>query len=131
MKQRCNDRNSPDWANYGGRGITYCARWEFFGEFFRDMGERPEELTLDRIESDQGYYKGNCRWADRLTQTLNRREQTKPLSHSSTGIRGVSHVRRGNLYEAKVTRNGITVCLYKGKDFFEACCARKSWEARN
>ena len=36
------------------------------------MGERPEETTLDRIESELNYTPDNCRWSDKYTQSRNR-----------------------------------------------------------
>lgn len=41
--------------------------------FFADMGPRPEGHTLDRIDPSKGYYKANCRWADKQTQESNKR----------------------------------------------------------
>lgn len=48
---------------------------------------------------------------------------------SNTGVKGVSYIRARQLYQA--TNGGRSkTFLYRGKDFFEACCARKSWEAQ-
>lgn len=73
MIQRCTNPNSPAWPYYGGRGITVCERWRKFSNFLADMGVRPDDLVLDRIDNDGNYEPGNCRWTDWETQNNNRR----------------------------------------------------------
>lgn len=74
MIKRCENEKHISFPNYGGRGIMICDRWRrSFEDFLADMGERPEEMTLDRIDVNGNYEPGNCRWADDETQRSNKR----------------------------------------------------------
>ena len=126
MKTRCTNQNSKDWKTYGGAGITYDTRWEQFENFYLDMGARPEHCTLDRRDNKLGYFKENCRWATALEQAQN---SVKPLGIS--GLKGVILQDSARGYWVAITPHPARTLLYKGKDFFLACCARKSWEMKN
>lgn len=74
MRARCNNPKYRCYARYGGRGIKVCERWQGadgFAFFLKDMGERPTNMTLDRIDLDGDYEPSNCRWADQKTQLRN------------------------------------------------------------
>lgn len=73
--QRTTNPRHPYWDSYGGRGITVCDRWRDFSNFLADMGEKPDGLTIDRIDNDGGYEPGNCRWATWSQQRRNQRRR--------------------------------------------------------
>jgi len=72
MRQRCTNPNNRWFHRYGGRGITFCERWDSFANFLADMGPCPEKLTLERRNNNIGYQPDNCIWADMQTQATNR-----------------------------------------------------------
>ena len=73
MIDRCYLPAHKSFKDYGGRGVTISDEWRDFETFLNDMGERPSGTTLDRIDGDLGYFKGNCRWSTAKEQANNRR----------------------------------------------------------
>lgn len=75
MLARCENAKRSSFADYGGRGISVCARWKkSFENFFKDMGSRPTEgHSIDRINNSGNYEPSNCKWSTREEQGRNKR----------------------------------------------------------
>ena len=125
MHSRCSNPNRDNFERYGGRGITVCERWRTFDNFYEDMGERPEGLTLERVDNDKGYSPDNCIWADRMQQQRNQR-----ISRVNTsGVRGVSpHGKSGWRATINVRSKQINLGTYA--TIAEAAKARKAGEEK-
>ncbi len=81
MCQRCTNTNHPSYKNYGGRGIKFFDTWKLFEVFLEyvlnELGPKPDGMTLDRKDNSKDYIPGNLRWASRVVQNSNRRNNIK------------------------------------------------------
>lgn len=74
MLDRCYNINNPSYKNYWGRWITVCDEWkDSFETFYSDLWDEIKGKSLDRKDNNGNYCKENCRWADSITQNMNRR----------------------------------------------------------
>lgn len=72
MKSRVLKSTKPAHTKYY-RGLEIHHEWlTSFEAFLRDLGERPDGMTLDRIDNSKGYVPGNVRWATAKVQGTNR-----------------------------------------------------------
>lgn len=121
MKTRCNNPKCKKYYLYGGRGITICDEWNDYKNFYEDMWESyqkhalefgEKDTTIDRIDSNDGYYKFNCRWATRKQQRINTRnkshyEVTKIETNETFIINNLTDFCKQN----NLTRQNVVKCL--------------------
>lgn len=79
LKFRCNAPSSPEYHNYGGRGVKVCKEWnDDYLNFKNDMFDSyVHGLSIDRINVDGDYCKENCRWATNKEQCNNMRKNVR------------------------------------------------------
>lgn len=73
MMDRCYLPTSEAYKRYGGRGISVASEWHNFENFYCDMGDKPEGMSLERIDNNGNYCKDNVVWATAKQQCNNRR----------------------------------------------------------
>lgn len=105
MKERCRNPLSPAYENYGGRGISYDPSWESFEAFYEDLGERPEGMSLDRIDVNGNYCKENCRWTTTTIQNFNRRK----IEDSTSKYIGVYWDAARDKWVARLHKEGVVL----------------------
>lgn len=121
MRDRCLCKTHPAYKDYGGRGVKICNRWleaHGFANFLEDMGPRPHNMTLDRIDPNGDYSPENCRWATPRMQNCNKR--------NSSIIPGVEQTKY-KTWKSTYRAGGRKLCrTFKTKK--EAVAQRRAWE---
>ena len=110
MNQRCNNKTSSNYADYGGRGITISPELQKFPDYLdvvSKLPNYPEKLTkdiqLDRIDNNRGYAPDNLRWVDRGVQIANQRKRT----NTANKYKGVWYSKTHDKWISGVSLNGV------------------------
>lgn len=142
MKKRMTNPNCKAFARYGGRGLVLCSEWkESFESFFvwATNNGYNDNLSIDRINNNDGYSPVNCRWATRSEQmhnvTFNRwitfNGKTKILADWAKEL----GLTKAGLW-SRIRRNGIEKALSMPRDRAKQhiCCgiadSTKGWAIR-
>lgn len=125
MIQRCHNPRSKYYSYYGGSGVEVDPSWRGkggFKVFLQDVGRRPENTTLDRIDSSGNYCKDNCRWATQDVQSANKRRR----SNNTSGYKGVSWNPMTQSWRVRLTTKGCCREIGSFKILEEAVTAYKN-----
>ena len=130
MVGRCNNPKNSSYKNYGGRGIAVCEEWLDVRNFIAwcEMTHpNIEGVSLDRIDNDKGYSPENCRWADRVTQAVNRRK----MRNNTSGFVGIYWNKDSKKWDAKIGVNNKLVNIGKFPLIENAIEARDNYIIEN
>lgn len=115
----CNNSDNSSYLDYGARGIEL--RFEGYRTMalyiLNNLGERPLNHSIDRLDNNGHYEPGNLRWATAAEQANNKRHYK-----TNSGEWGISFVKRKGTFSVSI--NG----QYKGvrKTLAEAITLRDS-----
>lgn len=73
----------------------------------------------------------NNKWSNLRDATSQINNQNRTSNNSPLGIKGIRWDTRDKKYTVRLCINYKTKNLYRGYDFFEACCSRKSAENKH
>lgn len=106
MKDRCLNPKSKDYKDYGGRGIVMNPEWVDVKKYIDDiegaLGERPNGMTIDRIDNDKGYFIDNLRYANTSQQNVNKRTHNK----LGSSFKNISNSKGRSGFEVTMQRLG-------------------------
>lgn len=104
---RCYNSKSPQFTDYGGRGIKVSKKWKDSPIHFVNWAKKngyKKGLEIDRKNNDGNYEPSNCRFVTREVNSLNKR---LIQTNNKSGFRGVSKHNNGKSFVANVNYKGI------------------------
>lgn len=127
MRQRCYYEKHDFYHDYGGRGIEVCEEWrQSFEQFYEDMGDCPEGMSIERIDPNGNYCPSNCKWDTNSNQGFNK--NIRPTNTS--GRTGVCFHTTNLKWCAAITLNYEHYHLGSFDSFEEAVKAREEAELK-
>lgn len=130
MLDRCYNKNSKQFNDYGGRGIIVCEDWldiKNFVDWVENKSNWEEGLTLDRIDNDKGYSPDNCTFSTKTIQSINQRKR----STNTSGYVGVSWEAKVSKWRASISFKNEKINLGSHKTIEEAVQARDKYILEN
>lgn len=97
IRSRCRDNKNESYNRYGAKGVNvsdeFYNSFIVFSEYLESLPNYDKKLSdkwsLDRIDTNGNYERGNLRWADNFTQSRNRNVYAK------SGYEGIRIVENG------------------------------------
>lgn len=128
IKERCFNKNGKSYKFYGGRGITMSNEFEnSFKAFYNHIGKRPSKnLSIDRIDNNKNYERGNLRWATKSKQAINRRKRRT----NKSGTTGVHWHKQSERWRSYISVNKVSKYLGSFNNIEEAINTRKKAELK-
>lgn len=117
MKSRCYQQKHPEFSRYGGRGIEVCDDWRNSFEDFKEWADKTgysDDLEIDRIDNDKGYYPENCRWVTRKENSNNRSANKRVFFRGN--LRTISEIADITGLSYWTVYQRVTKLKWKGED---------------
>lgn len=112
MRRRCEKDYDPEYASYGGRGISVCDEWQDYGRFREwalshgyDPSAPRGDYTIERIDNDEDYTPINCKFVDIKSQANNKQNTLR--YEWNGGMYSLTEIM--NLSKTELSR----ICVYK------------------
>lgn len=118
MVSRTKNPSHKNAKFYSERNIDVDPDWLEFENFYRDMGDKPYGMWLERKDNNKGYCKDNCKWETPSRQCSNRRSGS-----NKSGRVGVYFDSESNKWRASIVVDKITRDLGRFSSFEAACTA--------